>query len=191
MAVASRSRAPGMLEVTRRYRLPFDRAVAPIEGSSRTTVSSESSERSSSGTKPSFIWSRTAMAASCRIGRGVIPDRSGTDRISRDRTLSDPEAAGRVSGLYASDPDAKVARSNTPGCCAEGRQELGAPQSKLLGDDRLVGFHEDSAAADFEKATAARRRRDPLGHECRPDRRGARETELRLQAQRASSFGQQ
>ena len=62
--VASRALSPGTRQVTRTYSWPFERMTAPTEGSCARIVSGESGRRSGSATKPSFIWSRTAMRAS-------------------------------------------------------------------------------------------------------------------------------
>src|SRR5262245_17089092 len=83
-----------MVEVTIRYRLPLERAIAPIVGSTITTESAESDARSGSAMTPSFICRRTAKSdLSCSVGaREPARDEAEGLRMVRD---GGPGLAGR------------------------------------------------------------------------------------------------
>src|SRR3954447_24391899 len=84
-----------------RYRWPFERAMAPIEGSTTTTVSGEFGERSGSAMTPSFICNRTAQSGSLVAGGAGTGTRAARNAEAGPVSFgtSAPRLAGR-SGQY-------------------------------------------------------------------------------------------
>ena len=158
--VDSRRRALAVRPVTSRYRLPFDRTIEPIVGSSGTTVSGESGRRSCSATKPSFIWSRTAKSGP-RLRSGGL-DGPGAPRLAGRGLGVGLATPRRLAGL----PDytrrtrtRSPAAENPPGAVRKAPRSSPVRSRSSCADDRLVGLDEQGVALD--RRPAGRRRSPP------------------------------
>src|SRR4051794_31132850 len=151
--------------------------MAPIDGSTMTTVSGESEARSGSAMTPSFIWRRTAKSGSLVTGSAgdrraariaEARARFGPGRTPRD-WLAGPGSirGGSGSKTASADHDAEGPDPDSGGGRGEGLVELRPPEAELLGDDRGVGPHHPGSTLEPRRPACARPapgpRADPAG----------------------------
>src|SRR6185503_10851250 len=188
--------------------------MAPIVGSTITTVSGESEARSGSAMTPSFICRRTAKSGSL-AAVGAEDRRAARIAEAGARMVRDgrPEIGWQVRAVYAascagssgpevgprdqppssapSDDHTQLTRPGAGGRGREGGQELRRAEAQLLGDDRGVGLDDDPGAVDPDDPARPGDARHPLGDELVEGRHRPREAELVLQPETARRIRQE
>src|SRR4051812_41477627 len=169
--------------------------MAPIDGSTMTTVSGESEARSGSAMTPSFIWRRTAKSGSLVTGGAGdrraariagARARFGPGRTPRD-WLAGPGSirGGSAPETASADHDAERVDPRPGRRRRERLLELRAAEAQLLGDDRRVGLDDERRTVEPGDPAGARGARNALRDEPVERRHDPGEAELVLQAEAA------